>query len=359
MTWRDRSSPSASGSSSSPSGRGCSGSAPRATRSTWRPPRPRARPGGPAVDVAPVAEVLQPGWRLASGRVLRPAGVVVSEPGAPAARGADDAGDQQHEQKSSERRDAVSARDYVEKDYYATLGVPKDAKAADIKKAYRKLAAEHHPDRNPAGEERFKEVSEAYDVLSDEGKRREYDEARTLFGSGGGGFGGGGFEASDLFGGGGVASRTCSPTSSEGEPPPPAPARCGRGDVDDAGVRRRLPRHDGAAAAYLDRRLSACRGSGAATGDLAEDVPHVPGARASSPATRAGSRWPSPAPPAAAPARSWRTPVPLPRVRRRRRRSAPCRCASRRASPTGSGSASRARDLPVSAAPRPATCSCA
>jgi molecular chaperone DnaJ len=100
----------------------------------------------------------------------------------------------------------MSARDYVEKDYYAALGVPKDASAADIKKAYRKLAAENHPDRNPQGEERFKEVSEAYDVLSDESKRREYDEARTLFAGGGGRRfrpGAGGFDVSDLFGGGG------------------------------------------------------------------------------------------------------------------------------------------------------------
>jgi molecular chaperone DnaJ len=102
----------------------------------------------------------------------------------------------------------VSARDYVEKDYYAALGVPKDASASDIKKAYRKLATSLHPDKNPgdtAAEERFKEVSEAYDVLSDESKRREYDEARTLFASGGfrsGGSAGPGmpFDLGDLFG---------------------------------------------------------------------------------------------------------------------------------------------------------------
>jgi molecular chaperone DnaJ len=98
----------------------------------------------------------------------------------------------------------VSARDYVEKDYYAALGVPKDASPADIKKAYRKLARDLHPDKNPGGEERFKEVSEAYDVLSDEAKRREYDEARSLFGSGfrPGGYGGSGaqgFDLGDLF----------------------------------------------------------------------------------------------------------------------------------------------------------------
>ena len=96
----------------------------------------------------------------------------------------------------------MSARDYVEKDYYAALGVPKDASAADIKKTYRKLAAELHPDRNPGGEERFKEVSEAYDVLSDATKRKEYDEARTLFSSGGSRGFPGGFDPRDAFGGG-------------------------------------------------------------------------------------------------------------------------------------------------------------
>jgi molecular chaperone DnaJ len=108
----------------------------------------------------------------------------------------------------------VSAQDYVEKDYYKTLGVTKDSDAATIKKSYRKLARELHPDKNPnnaAAEARFKEVSEAYDVLSDDSKRKEYDEARSLFGSGGfrpaGGYGGGGFspggsssfDMSDLF----------------------------------------------------------------------------------------------------------------------------------------------------------------
>ncbi|GAC1441897.1 MAG: molecular chaperone DnaJ [Mycobacteriales bacterium] len=91
----------------------------------------------------------------------------------------------------------MSARDYVEKDYYAALGVPKSAPSADIKKAYRKLARDLHPDKNPdnkAAEDKFKAVSEAYDVLSDDTKRKEYDEARSLFGSGGfrGGMPGGG-----------------------------------------------------------------------------------------------------------------------------------------------------------------------
>ncbi|NYI05265.1 molecular chaperone DnaJ [Allostreptomyces psammosilenae] len=106
----------------------------------------------------------------------------------------------------------MSTKDYLEKDYYKVLGVPKDASEADIKKAYRKLARQYHPDANTGdagAEERFKEISEAYDVLADAKRRKEYDDARALFGNGGfraggpGGPGGFSFDLGDLFSEGG------------------------------------------------------------------------------------------------------------------------------------------------------------
>ncbi len=82
-------------------------------------------------------------------------------------------------------------REWFDKDFYATLGVAKDASAKDITKAYRKLARQYHPDTNPgdqASEDRFKEISAAYEVLGDDAKRAEYDEVRRLGPAGAGGF---------------------------------------------------------------------------------------------------------------------------------------------------------------------------
>jgi molecular chaperone DnaJ len=134
--------------------------------------------------------------------------------------------------------------DWANKDFYKTLGVAKDASAADIKKAYRTLARANHPDSKPgdkAAEERFKAIAEAYDVIGDDKKRKEYDEMRSMVGSFGGGFaggrartaggqtfdindflggqGGGGGGFGDLFGGvfgGGGGARTRQPQPRRG-----------------------------------------------------------------------------------------------------------------------------------------------
>ena len=103
--------------------------------------------------------------------------------------------------------------EWAEKDYYQDLGVSSTASAEEIKKAYRKIARDNHPDANPGdtvAEERFKKASEAYSVVGDKEKRAEYDELKRMLASGaystGAGFGGagfsgaGGFNVSDLFG---------------------------------------------------------------------------------------------------------------------------------------------------------------
>jgi len=126
----------------------------------------------------------------------------------------------------------------AQRDYYKVLGVGKNASEAEIKKAYRKLARQYHPDRNPGNkqaEERFKEISAAYDVLSDAEKRKAYDRggpsAFAGFGGGGGGFDpgsfGGGFGdiLSNLFGGAGGG----------------APGGSGAGRGGRAGARARAP----------------------------------------------------------------------------------------------------------------------
>jgi molecular chaperone DnaJ len=107
----------------------------------------------------------------------------------------------------------MASQDWIEKDFYKILGVTKGVSDADLKKAYRKLAKDNHPDLHPgdqAAESRFKDISEAYDVLSDVTERKEYDAVRAMgggarFQAGGRGGQGGGFEDvfSNFFGGGG------------------------------------------------------------------------------------------------------------------------------------------------------------
>lgn len=190
-------------------------------------------------------------------------------------------------------------REWVEKDFYKVLGVSSDASEDEIKRVARKLLAENHPDRNPdnkVADERYKEVGEARDVLTDPAKRKEYDETRRLF-AGGGGFGrrfnggggggdytvyddgSGGFNLNDLFGQAGqdgganigdlfgglfgrgaqprpvgrAAARTSrpKPTSTSSRRPRVSPCRCG------SPARRRAPTATAAGRAPAPARRSA------------------------------------------------------------------------------------------------------
>ena len=177
----------------------------------------------PDVTETTCVAMLQPGYRIGE-RTIRPARVAVAEPQPgrrpprPTPRGRRSGrgerwpgrGLTSDERYAEGGTSGMSTKDFVEKDYYKVLGVPKDATEAEIKKAYRKLAREFHPDANKGdakAEERFKEISEANDVLGDPKRRKEYDEARALFGNGGfrpgPGAGGGSFnfDLGDLFGG--------------------------------------------------------------------------------------------------------------------------------------------------------------
>ncbi|MDY3048663.1 MAG: DnaJ domain-containing protein [Rothia sp. (in: high G+C Gram-positive bacteria)] len=110
----------------------------------------------------------------------------------------------------------MASENWLHQDFYKVLGVAEDSSEAEIKKAYRKLARKYHPDQNPgdeAAEKKFKEVSEAYDVLSDPKQKEEYDQIRKYgaagFGGAGGGFpggfpGGGNFSYSTSGGAGGI-----------------------------------------------------------------------------------------------------------------------------------------------------------
>ncbi len=173
------------------------------------------------------------------------------------------------------------------RDLYAVLGVDRKASQEDIKKAYRKLARQYHPDRNPgdsAAEERFKEVGQAYDVLGDADKRRKYDRGGVgvVGGRPGGGGGPGGFDMgsvtdilSDLFGGGGGGARRGGGTGTASRP------RTERGRDVEAEVSLGFEQAMSGAQVSVDVPMATtcqtCKGSGAKPGTSARSCPRCHG----------------------------------------------------------------------------------
>ncbi|HRL49605.1 MAG TPA: molecular chaperone DnaJ [Propioniciclava sp.] len=201
----------------------------------------------------------------------------------------------------------------AEKDYYKALGVSKDAKPDEIKKAFRKLARDNHPDQHPgdaAAEKRFKEVSEAYSVLSDTKKRKEYDDQRSMMGGfrfpGGGGSTSGGASGpsvedlfrnagdqniSDLFGGlfrnSGGSRRTTRTTARRGSDI--------EGEVSiefDQAVNGTTVSMQ----TISDTPCTACRGTGAAPGTAPEICPTCEGSGSTMTQTSGGFTVSEPCP---------------------------------------------------------------
>jgi molecular chaperone DnaJ len=171
----------------------------------------------------------------------------------------------------------AAQREWFEKDYYKTLGVVSTASDKEITRAYRKLAKQYHPDANPGSEDRFKEISAAYDVLGDPEKRKEYDEVRTHGPVGGFGAPGGGTfrmedmgDLSDLFGG---LFRTGGRTTTQRGPQRGA----------DMEAQLHLSFQDAVHGVTTsvnvpqEARCSNCRGSGAAPGTATHTCPRCGG----------------------------------------------------------------------------------
>ena len=189
-------------------------------------------------------------------------------------------------------------REWFEKDYYRVLGVSDTASQKDIKSAYRKLSRQYHPDANPddaAAEERFKEVSAAYDVVGDAEKRKEYDEVRKLGpmggmfggagGPGAGGPGAGGFrfedvgDLGDVLGGLFGRGRRRGAQGGPGRGTGPAPrARTSRPSCTSTS-RTRCTGLTTTIHLTSDAACSTCHGSGARPGTTPDDLPAVPGPR--------------------------------------------------------------------------------